>query len=115
MASDFVGNATMAYNAGDDRACFVFLKRTELVDEASVSLLVNCMFRMWKTASMSREGNKDVLLEQALDTVNKGYSMILGMPKVKLYLVKPFDYTRLAHIYVCEGSIDGASKIIKVC
>lgn len=98
----YFAKANEAFERGDFRQCYIYLRRPGITDAKSLQLLVNACYFAWK-----KQDNSISLAE-----VKNAYSRYFGsVPPEK---VSDMDFLRLSHIYICEGSLSGAGKITQL-
>lgn len=102
--------AFAAFNEKNYKLCLILLRDVDLVDDASAALLADCAYEYWNMRGEMESAEAEQ--EELLKLVKDSFSILLAnSPHEK---VKAYDYIRLSHIYLVEGSLEGALKIVQL-
>lgn len=136
--------AAEAYREKEYKYCLILLRKLDLNDYKTVSLLVNCSYDYWKATCFSMVASRSVSratsrpgsaipkvvnpqsigqLMSAKENINADFELVLTTIKesftkllanVKVVPIKQYDYIRLTHVYLVEGSLHGALQILQL-
>ena len=87
-----------AFKAGDFKFCLVMMKRVRMTKKKFVDLLVNCAYEGWLSG------------HESFETAIEAFTNLLR--DIDPSLVTSSEYIRLSHIYLSEGALDGALRIL---
>eukprot|EP01035_Chromulina_nebulosa_P007764 gene7764-10490_t len=115
LSDEYLRQAFAAYDSKNYKLCLILLRNVVIKDSKSAALIADCAYEYWKIGNddYSVDASKiSVEKEEILHFVKESFSLLLSKsPHDK---IKPYDYIRLTHIYLSEGSLDGALKIMKL-
>lgn len=115
LSDEYLRQAFSAYDSKHYKLCLILLRNVVIKEAKSAALIADCAYEYWKIENdeYSVEASKTSLeKEEILHFVKESFSLLLSKsPHDK---IKPYDYIRLTHIYLVEGSLDGALKIMKL-
>jgi len=144
LQSQYFAKADEAYRKKEYKLCLILLRKVSLNEYRSVSLLVNCSYDYWKATVVSVADSKAVSrvtsrpgsavarpsnpqsitqlmavqeqpsadFETVLKAIKESFTNLLA--NVKVVPIKQYDYIRLTHVYLAEGSLEGALQIMQL-
>lgn len=146
LQAQYFSKAAEAYREKEYKYCLILLRKVDLNEYRTVSLLVNCSYDYWKATCMaavesrsvsratSRPGsavakhiqpnpqsighlmsvkeNTSAEFEMVLKTIKESFTKLLA--NVKVVPIKQYDYIRLTHVYLAEGSLHGALQVLQL-
>ena len=89
-----------AYDAGDFKVAMVLLRRTGLQHANTVELYANSAYEAWRSPTCNITP----------DEIKEAYNVLFS--KTDPELIKPFEYVRLAQIYISHGLLVGAMEVM---
>jgi len=115
-SKEYLKQAFSAFENKNYKLCLILLRDVNLDDSSSTTLLADCAYAYWKEGSESYSEDAEAVnskdREDTLILVKDSFALLLGNGEHDK--IKAFDYIRLSHIYLSEGSLDGALQILKL-
>ena len=115
LSDEYLRQAFSAYDSKNYKLCLILLRNVVIKEAKSAALIADCAYEYWKIENdeTTMEAAKSCEeKEEILHFVKESFSLLLSKsPHDK---IKPYDYIRLTHIYLVEGSLDGALQIMKL-
>lgn len=91
-----------AYDEGDYKLAMVLLRRTGLCHSNTVELYANVAYEAWKSPNCNISP----------DEIKDAYKILFSSSDASL--IKPFEFVRLAQIYISYGYLVGAMEVMRL-